>query len=83
MNTDQTLVQQALETKSGMAILESSIQLAKNLNLETSVQGIEHEEQIELVRRLGCDYVIGDLIANAMRVQDLPDFLESWKGLAK
>jgi EAL domain-containing protein (putative c-di-GMP-specific phosphodiesterase class I)/AmiR/NasT family two-component response regulator len=83
MNIDQTLVQQALETKSGIAILESSIKLAKNLNLEISTQGIEHEEQLELVRRLGCDYVIGDIIAKAMRAQDIPDFLERWKGLAK
>lgn len=83
MNIDQTLVQRALETKSGMAILESSIQLAKKLNLETSVQGVEHEEQIELVRRLGCDYVIGDLIAKSMRVQDISGFLASWKGLTR
>lgn len=83
MNIDPTLVQQALETKSGMTILESSIQLAKNLDLETSAQGIEHAEQLELVRRLGCDYVIGDLIAKAMRVQDISDFLASWKGLPR
>ncbi len=75
MNIDQTLIQQALETKSGMTILESSIQLAKNLNLEISAQGIEREEQLELVKRLGCDYVIGDLIAKPMRALDVSAFL--------
>jgi EAL domain-containing protein (putative c-di-GMP-specific phosphodiesterase class I) len=53
------------------AILETSIQLAKRLGLRTVAEGVETEEELHLVRELGCDYAQGYYFSPALAAQDL------------
>jgi EAL domain-containing protein (putative c-di-GMP-specific phosphodiesterase class I) len=53
------------------AILETSIQLAKRLGLRTVAEGVETEDELRLVRELGCDYAQGYFFSRALDADEL------------
>jgi PAS domain S-box-containing protein len=71
MKLDRSFVGKGVEDASARAILESSMGMALKLNLATVAEGVETENDLKLVRSLGCDLVQGYLIAKPMPVKDL------------
>jgi len=62
LKVDQSFIAKALAEEGARAIVESSIQLGHRLGLKVVAEGIETEEQMNLVRDLGCDEVQGFLL---------------------
>lgn len=54
-------------------ILKSIISLAKRLNIETVVEGVETEENLELISTLGCDMAQGYYFSRPLSVADFED----------
>lgn len=54
-------------------ILKSIISLAKRLNIETVVEGVETEENLELISSLGCDMAQGYYFSRPLSVKDFED----------
>lgn len=48
------------------AIVRSIVDLARNLKLGTVAEGVETQEQVELLRRLGCDRIQGWAVHRAL-----------------
>lgn len=59
-------------------ILESIIQLAVRLGLTVTVEGVEHQEQADLLTRLGCQQLQGYLLGMPVPVEKLEE-LQSCK----
>ena len=55
---------------SALAILESSIDLARKLHIECVAEGVETDEDWKLVEDLGCDIVQGYYTAKPMSPAD-------------
>ena len=72
LKIDRAFVDGASRDPSLRSIAESSIRLARALNLKTCAEGVETEADYELMRELGCDLVQGYYVAHAMPKQDLP-----------
>jgi len=62
LKVDQSFIAKALTEEGAMAIVESSVQLGHRLGLKVVAEGIETEEQLALVRRLGCEEAQGYLL---------------------
>lgn len=60
------------------AILETTIQLAKQLHLTTVAEGVETLEDWNKMKALGCDQVQGYLIAKPMPAEQIPEWLNNW-----
>ena len=60
---DQSFIRGAATQQAARTILESSIDMAKKLGILTVAEGIETEEDWDLLRELGCDLAQGYLIA--------------------
>lgn len=58
MKLDKSLVDR-LDTPSGRAILRQMISLAKELGMKTIAEGVENQEQQEMLTQMGCDYIQG------------------------
>ena len=76
LKIDQGFVRGAARDPMARSILESSVDMARKLNLVTVAEGVETEEELELVRGLGCDLVQGFLIARPMALPDLVEWLK-------
>lgn len=71
MKLDRSFVSKGVQDDAARAILESSMDMARKLELSTVAEGVETEADLELVRTLGCDRVQGYLIAKPMPLADL------------
>lgn len=83
LKIDQGFVRGAAHDPMARSILESSVDMARKLNLVTVAEGVETEEDLEIVRGLGCDLVQGFLIARPMALPDLLEWLKRRQGPAR
>ncbi|RCU52467.1 EAL domain-containing protein [Corallincola holothuriorum] len=70
LKIDQFFVQQMLVSGRHRAAVESSLLLAKNLNLTSVAEGVETYEHVEMLQKMGCDVLQGFHYAKAMPKQE-------------
>jgi EAL domain-containing protein (putative c-di-GMP-specific phosphodiesterase class I)/FixJ family two-component response regulator len=63
------------------ALIETSIALAQRLGLKTVAEGVETQEDWEVIARLGCDCAQGYFIARPMAGEHLPEWHANWLGV--
>lgn len=78
LKIDQSFVYGACEDHSSRSIIESSIDLAKKLKMNTIAEGVETKEEMALVKALGCDQVQGYFVAKPMLANDFEKFMQSY-----
>lgn len=71
LKLDRTLVVQASEDPGSRAMMLSSITVARAMNMEVTAEGVETEEQAEMVRAAGCDQIQGWLYYKAMPATEI------------
>jgi len=73
---DQGFVQRLGSDRGGSEIVQTIVTLAQNLGMDALAEGIETEEQLKIVRSLGCNYCQGYLFAKPMPPDELMEFLK-------
>jgi EAL domain-containing protein (putative c-di-GMP-specific phosphodiesterase class I) len=56
--------------QSARIILESSLDMARKLNISSVAEGVETQEDWDLLRQLGCDLAQGYFIAKPMPAEE-------------
>ena len=59
-----------------LAIIQAIVSMAHGLNMTTTAEGVETEEERQLVRDLGCDQIQGFLVGRPERAKDTPTAAE-------
>lgn len=73
---DRSFIQEIVQKdNSSLAILRSVVALAKSLGIETTAEGVETAEQLELVRAEGCTEAQGYYISPPRPVQEIQTML--------
>jgi len=78
LKIDQSFVQHAAHQESSRMILESSLEMAKRLNITSVAEGAETQEDWNLLRECGCDLAQGYFIAKPMESAAFPDWVRHW-----
>lgn len=78
LKIDRAFVYGATHDASARAILESSITLAKSLGMSTVAEGVENQEDWDLIAKLGVDVVQGFFIAKPMPADEFNAWLAEW-----
>ena len=69
---DQSFVKGAAQPGSrNAAIIKAIVTLADTLDMETTAEGVEIEDEIELVRRLGCSHIQGYIYGKPARAEEV------------
>ncbi len=79
LKIDQSFVHGAGSNEKLQAMFDSSLRLAKELELEAVAEGVEDQADWDFVRKSGCDIAQGYFIAKAMPAADLPEWIVSWE----
>lgn len=78
MKLDQRFVRTAAMDREARAIVESSIELGHKLGMRVVAEGIERQEDWDLVTELGCDEGQGYFLARPMEGERLQRWLSRW-----
>jgi len=73
---DRAFVHGAAREASARAILESSVLLAKKLDMKVVAEGVEDEQDWELVSEIGCDQVQGYYVSRPLPFNHLLKWLD-------
>jgi diguanylate cyclase (GGDEF)-like protein/PAS domain S-box-containing protein len=75
LKIDRLFLESFGENPSNMLIVEAVISLAHSLELEVTGEGVKSAEQLELLRRMGCDFVQGYHLARPMLPEEVEQLL--------
>jgi len=67
---DISFVKDIVFDKRSLAVVKVIVNLAKELNIKTVAEGVENEEQYELLKEIGCDIAQGYLFAKPMPLEE-------------
>lgn len=59
LKIDRSFIMQSTVSKRGESIIKTIISLAKELHLESIAEGVETKEEVDLLRKFGCDIIQG------------------------
>jgi len=77
LKIDRAFVNGACEDATTRAMLETSVDLAKKLDMYTVAEGVETKVEMELVKELGCDQIQGFYFAKPMSADEFEQFIQS------
>ncbi|MBX7496898.1 bifunctional diguanylate cyclase/phosphodiesterase [Qipengyuania sp. 6B39] len=75
LKLDRSLVVQASEDDGSRAMMLSSITVARAMKMGVTAEGVETQEQADMVRAAGCDQIQGWLYFKAMPASEIPAHL--------
>ena len=78
LKIDRAFVNGAQHNETARSILESSVVLAQRLGMTVVAEGVETEEDWDLVASLGVDLVQGYFVSRPLPPDDLPAWLAGW-----
>jgi len=75
LKLDRSLVVQASEDDGSRAMMLSSITVARAMKMAVTAEGVETQEQADMVRAAGCDQIQGWLYFKAMPAEEIAQHL--------
>ncbi len=79
LKIDRGFVHGAAQNKTKQAIFTASIDIARQLGMQTVAEGVEDQVDWEFLRQQGCDLAQGYFVAKPMSAEDLPIWLADWE----
>jgi EAL domain-containing protein (putative c-di-GMP-specific phosphodiesterase class I) len=74
LKIDQSFVKNCSTNPSSLAIVESSVQMARRLNLKSVGEGVETQAEWDALKAIGCDMAQGYFIAKPMQQSLFQEF---------
>lgn len=81
LKIDRSFLQMTPGNDSRLIILRSSLDMARKLNMVTVAEGVETQQDWDLLRKIGCDLGQGYFIARPMSADAVLAWMDEWSGL--
>ena len=82
LKVDRSFVCDIPDDKDDAAIVTAIVAMAKSLHLEVVAEGVETREQLEFLRRLGCEIVQGYFYSEPLPFEQFRTLLNGWTATA-
>lgn len=73
LKIDKSFSDEVMEDRRGKIILESIIDMAKKLEIKTVAEGIETKEQVEYLKKIGCNMVQGYYFEKPISIEEFEE----------
>ncbi len=77
LKIDRSFIERVSDPNGTFAIVQAILSLAHSLEMQVVAEGVEHMEQVEILRELGCDVIQGFLWGRPQPAACIPDILLS------
>ena len=81
LKIDQSFIKDVTHNKDDEVIVHSTIELAHNLGLKVVAEGVENEDTLNLLKKLGCDTIQGVWISKPLPAKEFNAFIENYPSL--
>lgn len=75
LKIDKSFIDNICTCEKDSSIAESIIQLAHSLNIQVVAEGVEHEDQLRLLKSMHCDIIQGFIYSPPLHAPDLIDLI--------
>jgi diguanylate cyclase (GGDEF)-like protein/PAS domain S-box-containing protein len=79
LKVDRSFVNSLLDDAATKAVVQSMLELARNMNISVVAEGVEMSKQHDFLVVMGCDYGQGFYYGRPMSEPDLRQWLASWE----
>jgi EAL domain-containing protein (putative c-di-GMP-specific phosphodiesterase class I)/DNA-binding response OmpR family regulator len=79
LKIDQSFVQGFADNESMKIVVASNVDMAHKLNIKSVAEGVETEQDWEMLRKMNCDIGQGYYIAKPMSVDDFLEFINHYR----
>jgi EAL domain-containing protein (putative c-di-GMP-specific phosphodiesterase class I)/ActR/RegA family two-component response regulator len=79
LKIDKGFVHRGQTDKTIRAMYEASLGLARQLGMDVVAEGVENQDDWDLLQQTGCDFAQGYLIAKPMPAADIAGWMEDWQ----
>lgn len=76
---DRQLTNAYFESGKAKYVIEAVMQMIRGMNLKTISEGIETKEQLEMMEKLGMDYIQGYYFSRPVSEKDFVNYVKNWK----
>lgn len=80
LKIDQSFIASMVDSPEGVAMVRTMIQMGRQLKLEVIAEGVEHQQQLDLLQRLHCKNAQGYLFSRPFDAETISRFLTEWAG---
>jgi len=80
---DRSFIKDITNSKRDAAIVKAIIAMAHTLELNVVAEGVETEEQLELLQEFGCNELQGFILSRALPTEHVYEFLEIWDNILR
>jgi diguanylate cyclase (GGDEF)-like protein/PAS domain S-box-containing protein len=77
LKIDKSFVRDAVTDPDDATLVDTIIQMGRNLNMDVVAEGVEDEDQLNFLQTLGCNYVQGLLFGDPMSSDDYLELLRA------
>lgn len=81
LKVDRSFVHDITTDSFGAGLVQAIIAMANVLNIKVIAEGVETQEQLELLRRYGCDITQGYYCSKPLAVETFTELLQDWDRL--
>ena len=75
LKIDRSFVRNIVTNPDDATIVDTIIQMGRNMNMDVVAEGVEEEDQLNFLQKLGCTYVQGLLFGNPMSADNYLELL--------
>jgi EAL domain-containing protein (putative c-di-GMP-specific phosphodiesterase class I)/DNA-binding NarL/FixJ family response regulator len=79
LKIDQSFVKDCDQNEALFIVVESSIDMAHKLQVKSVAEGVESQQDWDMLQRMGCDTAQGYYISKPLAQQDFANFMASYK----
>ena len=77
LKVDKTFIDDLTNDELDASLVKAILSLAQNLNLTTVAEGVEFEEQVDVLRQMNCDSIQGYVYSKPISAELFASLLES------
>jgi EAL domain-containing protein (putative c-di-GMP-specific phosphodiesterase class I) len=79
LKIDQCFIRDMLQDQTSRELVKSIIGLSANMNMKTIAEGVEHAEEADFLREMGCEMAQGYFFSRPHAETEITDKLRDWK----
>lgn len=83
LKIDQSFIRDMLKNESSLELVKSIISLGKNMKMKVIAEGVEHKEEGQMLRDLGCDMAQGYYFARPCSEKAVTELVSGWNPQSK